>query len=163
MGRKSAEKTAIKHAKAILRERRAYPILESMASVVWVPKKDKSGKVVSRMPISHQEDLFGVFDLLQIRPGRVMLVQVTTWTGGGGVAARRRKVRKWCEALPAEHWRYQISAEVWAWVAKTHMRRWRWDWPEWVEIEPALPPGFKRGADSPAGSSPELPLLQSRE
>ena len=105
--------------------------------------------------ISGGEDIFGCFDLLALAPsGALLLIQVTTWTGGGGVSARRHKVRHWIEAtFPAAP---SPSPEVWviAWVRGRHFRKWSWGWGEgtWSELEPVPSPSLTRPGKAERGA-----------
>jgi hypothetical protein len=86
-------------------------------------------------PISLGEDLFGCGDLLLLRAGRPLLVQVTTQTlRRSSVSPRRQKVQAWL----AELGEYRCDAWVIAWVPRTHFRRWVWRPVEssWAETDP---------------------------
>jgi hypothetical protein len=105
-------------------------VLHSMPSVVWIYDK----KTNARRPISHREDLFGVADLLILRAGRPLLVQVTTMPAhgklsGAGVHGRKRKAEAWLQ----RDGEYRCSFWVIAWKRREHFRCWYWDGAKWGE------------------------------
>lgn len=84
-----------------------------------------------RIPMSVREDLFGVFDLLVLRPGRLEAIQVTTWAPGDGAGVeRRRKIRLWAEKyfgqVAPDPGIYRVS--VWSWESPKQFRVWELDW-----------------------------------
>ncbi len=155
-GRKpSSGKTAMLHARAWVEKAfPGAPVEEAKKTVIWIPENpDKPETVVCdhckgivkleprRRPISRREDLFGCFDLMILpQAGIPILVQVTTWTGGGGPAARRHKVQTWIQdhyaPLAPNYSTMPARVLVMAWVPRKHFRVWEWRWARecWEEI-----------------------------
>lgn len=104
------------------------------------PAVMRGGQFIS----SGNNDIFGVFDVIAVRPADVRFIQVTTTTNMG---ARQRKVETIADKFPAN-----TAVEVWAWVAghkkvdqrykgtqKVYIRRQffrvvRWIGGKWVDI-----------------------------
>jgi hypothetical protein len=127
--------TAMRRAYELLLQRKIPPdaIQRAVKVVKWIPDRHKPGELI---PVTLQEDLFGVFDFLIISPvGTCIGLQVTTWTGGGGVAARRKKIDEWMERAGV----LRIQAQVWAWVPRKHFRTWVLDDGSWRELSPSTP------------------------
>ena len=142
--------TAMKHARAIAAAFwPGQPTLEASKRIVWIPGKDCPSCGRGLTPRSMSEDIFGVFDLAVIGFGtRDALIQVTTETASRGtVAPRRRKIEKWIAETPAaEKHGFSTLApyiEVWAWVRRTHMRRWRYCAGHWRELKPQRSPALQ--------------------
>lgn len=95
-------------------------------AVTWIPARGGASQGARFRPISRQEDLFGVFDLIVLNPATVELVQVTTWAPSQGAASsRRRKIRLWLEEqAPLDLSFYGIR--LWAWEARRGFRTWVW-------------------------------------
>ena len=135
----SRGQTAMRHARELVAL--LYPsavVLEAGRSVYW-----RDGR-----PFSRREDLFGCFDMLILGDTSTHLIQVTTWTGGGGPAARRAKVQAWAE----EHFpKGGPLCFVYAWVPRRYMRRWLWNWRSgWGELpQTSAPPRRARKPASP--------------
>jgi hypothetical protein len=114
-------------------------VLRAGKRIVWLPGR----KGALPRPMSQGEDLFGCGDLLCLRPGRPLLVQVTTQTASrGSVWTRRKKVQEWLERLPE----YRCEASVIAWVKGKHFRCWIWQaaHERWHEGEPFWSPAETR-------------------
>jgi len=135
----------MKHARAWVAK--TYPgalTIEAKPRISWIPMQGGE-----RRPISVEEDIWGVFDLLVfpkfcppywLSP-KVELLQVTA---PSGVSARKKKIREWVEneelfdAAPG--WLGEIR--LLAWVPRKHFRQWVWLWcdQEWVEGPKLLAP-----------------------
>jgi hypothetical protein len=89
-------------------ERKAKELLESQGYLVHRTVRTpimRGGKVIG----SHNNDVFGVFDLLAMRGGWwLTMVQVTTATN---IAARAAKVAAISDYFPID-----VDIEVWGWV-----------------------------------------------
>jgi len=139
--------TAMRHARAIAAAFwPGQPTIEAQKRIVWLPGNECAACGRSRTPRSMAEDIFGVFDLAVVGFGtRDALVQVTTEVKSRStVAARKRKIEDWLNQNPVvlDRSGSQLAPyiEVWAWVARTHMRRWRWHRSRWVELAPQRSP-----------------------
>jgi len=91
---------------------------------------------------SHNNDVFGVFDLLATSPAELRCIQVTV---EDGVSTRKKKIRAVADRFPG----FPVSVEVWGWVGGTrrldrsdspyrftrrqYFRTWRWSGDGWEE------------------------------
>jgi hypothetical protein len=152
---KSKGITSMKHARAWVDI--IYPgalHIEAKPRIKWVPRGDKL------QPMSVEEDIWGVFDLLAfpIRDfSRVHCLQITTVGKDGhstsNVSVRRRKVQHWIDdCLPPEPPAWLGDIAVMAWVPRKHFRRWLWDWParDWWETPTCLAPLPRKEPADPA-------------
>jgi hypothetical protein len=132
---------AMRHARALLHRR-----LRSTGENYSIEEARQVAIRTSKGWRTKREDLFGVFDLLAVECDYTWhAIQVTTWTGGGGVSYRRNKVQKWIHRTFGNPLRVSARAAaniyiyVWAWVEEQqHFRQWRWDWGTvaWAETAP---------------------------
>lgn len=139
--------TAMKHARAWVDIR--YPgalSLESFPRLYWIPldaRRVAAGRSFEpkreMIPRTHQEDLFGCFDLIVFPFDWRMLnlVQVTTMHADGTdktgtVATRKKKIAAWARAMEISEepaWIGEIT--LMGWVPRKHFRVWTWEW--WSE------------------------------
>ena len=146
--------TAMRHARAIVALRwPGQPTFEASKRIVWIPTTECPACGRGLTPRSMAEDIFGVFDIAIVGFGVVGgLVQVTTGTAGT-VAPRKRKIERWLDTQhPVVRSHCDGTSlcpqiEVWAWIARSYMRRWRLDHTDpyhWRELAPVESPEIKK-------------------
>lgn len=93
---------------------------------------------------SHNNDVFGVFDLIAAKADQALkLIQVTT---SGEVRKRQKKVETVVDSMPDT-----VDVEVWGWVGgrkridsrykhekifvrRQYFRMFQWIWPDWEDV-----------------------------
>jgi len=138
--------TAMKHARAVIAEEWAHcPVEFAKQSAVT-----RGGRTFSL-----GEDLFGVFDSLILdQDGFAIGIQVTTQPaqgqGGGGPAARKKKLREWAVRWYGRPDSAPFTILLWAWVQGSHFREWAYEWDlgKWTEMAPVHSPLIKSAPPS---------------
>ena len=147
----------MKHARAIAKAHwPGLPTIGAAKRVVWVPdgKGPCPGCGRHVTPRSVGEDLLGCFDLLLLGFGcSSVLIQVTTDQGlssqGSTVWVRKKQIEAGVDSHPpvGEALARGIlcpEIELWAWVKRCHMRRYKRRQRAWEEKEPLPSPLLKR-------------------
>tara|TARA_R110000751_G_scaffold52041_2_gene113586 strand:- start:1864 stop:2409 length:546 start_codon:yes stop_codon:yes gene_type:complete len=131
LSKKSKGETSMKHARAWVESRHSgAQLLEAGARLSRFPDKNRPGEWITH---TTTEDLFGVFDI-GVFPtdgsNLIELIQVTTMSLGSrsAVASRKTKVGSWVRTHLNSRPAWLAGIYVVAWVPRTHLRIWAWDW-----------------------------------